>query len=40
LFELDRAKRVEERLQWYYDGPLEIVSEGYIFIEELEKLKH
>ena len=34
---MDRAKRVEERLGWYYDGPLEIVSEGYIFMEELER---
>lgn len=37
LGQLDRAKRVEERLGWYYDGPLEIVSEGYIFMEELER---
>lgn len=28
---------MEEKLYFYYEGPLEIVSEGFIFIEELNK---
>lgn len=33
LYKLESTKRVEDRLYYYYEGPLEIVTEGYIFIE-------
>jgi hypothetical protein len=39
LHKLDTTKRVEDKLYFYYEGPLEIVTEGYVFIEELSKCK-
>ena len=30
---------MEDKLSFYYEGPLEIVTEGYIYIEELNKTK-
>lgn len=34
---IDTSPNVEEKLYFYYEGPLEIVTEGFIFIEELTK---
>jgi hypothetical protein len=39
LYKLEATKRIEDRLYYYYEGPLEIVTEGYIFIEELNKCR-
>lgn len=32
---LDRTPCVEERLLSYYEGPLEIVTEGLLYIDDL-----
>jgi len=34
---LDHTPNIEERLLSYYDGPLEIVTEGLVFVDELNK---
>ena len=39
MHKLDTTKKVEDKLSFYYEGPLEIVTEGYIYIEELNKYK-
>lgn len=37
MHSLKNKRSVEEKLYFYYEGPLEIVTEGYIFIEEMNK---